>query len=68
MLVVFDPNTIGSRHLRAPHQLSTGVGYVVLNGTLAIKEGGPRVSPVDGCEGAGMDGSRWRICVAPVSE
>lgn len=41
-LVVFDPNTIQDHATyEQPHQLSTGVGYVVVNGKLAIKDGKP---------------------------
>jgi N-acyl-D-amino-acid deacylase len=41
-VVVFDPNTIQDHATyERPHQLSTGVGYVVVNGKLAIKEGKP---------------------------
>jgi N-acyl-D-amino-acid deacylase len=41
-VVVFDPNTIQDHATyERPHQLSTGVGYVVVNGKFAIKEGKP---------------------------
>jgi len=41
-VVVFDPNTIQDHATyERPHQLSTGVGYVAVNGKLAIKEGKP---------------------------
>jgi N-acyl-D-amino-acid deacylase len=41
-VVVFDPNTIQDHATYdRPHQLSTGVGYVVVNGKLAIKDGKP---------------------------
>src|ERR1700730_3358670 len=41
-LVVFDPNTIQDHDTyERPHQLSTGVGDVVVNGKLAIKDGKP---------------------------
>jgi N-acyl-D-amino-acid deacylase len=41
-VVVFDPNTIQDHATyEKPHQLSTGVGYVVVNGKLAIKDGKP---------------------------
>ncbi|HEV7443224.1 MAG TPA: D-aminoacylase [Steroidobacteraceae bacterium] len=41
-VVVFDPNTIQDHATyQKPHQLSTGVGYVVVNGKLAIKDGKP---------------------------
>jgi N-acyl-D-amino-acid deacylase len=38
--VVFDPDTIQDHATyEKPHQLSTGVSYVVVNGTLAVKDG-----------------------------
>jgi N-acyl-D-amino-acid deacylase len=41
-VVVFDPNTIQDHATyEKPHQLSTGGGYVVVNGKLAIKYGKP---------------------------
>jgi len=41
-VVVFDPNTIQDHATyERPHQLSTGVSYVVVNGKLAIKDGKP---------------------------
>jgi len=41
-VVVFDPNTIQDHATyERPHRLSTGVGYVVVNGKLAIKDGKP---------------------------
>jgi N-acyl-D-amino-acid deacylase len=41
-VVVFDPSTIQDHAtFERPHQLSTGVSYVVVNGTLAIKDGKP---------------------------
>ncbi|MFL6601187.1 MAG: amidohydrolase family protein [Steroidobacteraceae bacterium] len=41
-VVVFDPNTIQDHATyERPHQLSTGVAYVVVNGKLAIKDGKP---------------------------
>jgi N-acyl-D-amino-acid deacylase len=41
-VVVFDPNTIQDHATyERPHQLSTGVDYVVVNGKLAIKDGKP---------------------------
>jgi N-acyl-D-amino-acid deacylase len=41
-VVVFDPSTIQDHATyERPHQLSTGVGYVVVNGKLAIKDGKP---------------------------
>ena len=39
-VVVFDPNTIQDHATyEKPHQLSTGVSYVVVNGKLAIDDG-----------------------------
>jgi N-acyl-D-amino-acid deacylase len=39
-VVVFDPNTIQDHATYDnPHQLSTGVSYVVVNGKMAIKDG-----------------------------
>ncbi len=41
-VVVFDPNTIQDHATyEKPHQLSTGVSFVVVNGQLAIKDGKP---------------------------
>jgi N-acyl-D-amino-acid deacylase len=41
-VVVFDPRTIQDHATyERPHQLSTGVSYVVVNGILAIKDGKP---------------------------
>ena len=41
-VVVFDPNTIQDHATyEKPHQLSTGVSYVVVNGQLAIRDGKP---------------------------
>ena len=40
--MVFDPNTIQDHATYdKPHQLSTGVSYVIVNGKLAIKDGEP---------------------------
>jgi N-acyl-D-amino-acid deacylase len=39
-LVVFDPNTLQDHATyESPHQLSTGVSYVVVNGKMAIEDG-----------------------------
>jgi N-acyl-D-amino-acid deacylase len=39
-IVIFDPNTIQDHATYAkPHQLATGVSYVFVNGTLALKDG-----------------------------
>jgi N-acyl-D-amino-acid deacylase len=41
-LVVFDPNTIQDHATyEKPHQLSTGVSYVIVNGKMALKDGLP---------------------------
>jgi N-acyl-D-amino-acid deacylase len=41
-VVVFDPNTIQDHATyEKPHQLSTGVSYVVVNGKLALADGKP---------------------------
>jgi N-acyl-D-amino-acid deacylase len=41
-VVVFDPNTIQDHATyERPHQLSTGVSYVVVNGKLALEDGKP---------------------------
>jgi N-acyl-D-amino-acid deacylase len=41
-VVVFDPNTIQDHATyEKPHQLSTGVSYVVVNGKVAIQDGKP---------------------------
>jgi N-acyl-D-amino-acid deacylase len=40
--VVFDPGTIQDHATYAkPHQLSSGVSYVIVNGKMAIKDGKP---------------------------
>jgi N-acyl-D-amino-acid deacylase len=41
-VVVFDPNTIQDHAtFEKPHQLSTGVSYVIVNGKMAVKDGVP---------------------------
>jgi N-acyl-D-amino-acid deacylase len=41
-IVIFDPKTIQDHATYAqPHQLATGVSYVLVNGRLALKEGQP---------------------------
>jgi N-acyl-D-amino-acid deacylase len=41
-VVVFDPNTVQDHaSYERPHQLSTGVSYVVVNGKIAIRDGKP---------------------------
>jgi N-acyl-D-amino-acid deacylase len=69
-VVVFDPNTF--RHhatYKDPHQLATGVSYVVVNGQMAIKDGEAtgaasgrvvrgrawRGTPEGGCRGSAKD-------------
>jgi len=69
-VVVFDPNTIQDHATyKDPHQLATGVSYVVVNGKMAIKDGEPtgaasgRVvrgrawpgGPQGGCRGSAKD-------------
>jgi N-acyl-D-aspartate/D-glutamate deacylase len=40
--VVFDPTTIQDHTtFEKPHQLSSGVNYVIVNGKMAIKDGVP---------------------------
>jgi len=62
-LVVFDPNTLQDHATyEKPHQLSTGVSYVVVNGIFAIKDGVPtgahsgRIVRGRGWTGAGPGG------------
>jgi N-acyl-D-aspartate/D-glutamate deacylase len=39
-ITVFDPNTIADRAtFEQPHQISVGVKYVLVNGTLVVKDG-----------------------------
>jgi N-acyl-D-amino-acid deacylase len=76
-VVVFDPNTIQDHATyEKPHQLSTGVGYVVVNGKLAIKDGRPTGVPsgrvVRGRAWTGVAGggcrrsaSDWKWTVSP---
>jgi N-acyl-D-amino-acid deacylase len=71
-IVVFDPATIQDHATyEKPHQLSTGVSYVIVNGKLAVKDGQPtgasagRVlrgrawtgTPAGGCRPAAKDWS-----------
>jgi N-acyl-D-amino-acid deacylase len=45
-LVVFDPNLIQDHATYdKPHQLSTGVSYVIVNGKMAIEDGKPTNAP-----------------------
>jgi N-acyl-D-amino-acid deacylase len=56
-VVVFDPNTIQDHATYAdPHKLATGVSYVVVNGTLAIKDG----EPTGAASGRVVRGRAWR--------
>lgn len=69
-VVVFDPNTIQDHATyKDPHQLASGVSYVVVNGKMAVKDGEPtgaasgRVvrgrawpgGPQGGCRGSAKD-------------
>ena len=54
--VVFDPNTIQDHATyERPHQLSTGVSYVVVNGKLAIEDG----KPTGAASGRVVRGRAW---------
>jgi N-acyl-D-amino-acid deacylase len=76
-VVVFDPNTIQDHATyEKPHQLSTGVAYVVVNGKLAIKDGKPtgvasgrvvRGRAWTGAAGGGCrrSASDWKWTVSP---
>ncbi len=56
-VVVFDPNTIQDHATyERPHQLSTGVSYVVVNGKFAIKEG----KPTGAASGRIVRGRAWK--------
>jgi N-acyl-D-amino-acid deacylase len=76
-IVVFDPATIQDHAtFQHPHQLSTGVSYVAVNGKLAIKEGKPtgvpsgrivrgrawKGAPGGGCRNSARD---WTWAVSP---
>jgi N-acyl-D-amino-acid deacylase len=69
-VVVFDPNTVQDHATyKDPHQLATGVSYVVVNGQMAIKDGEAtgaasgrvvrgrawRGTPEGGCRGSAKD-------------
>jgi N-acyl-D-amino-acid deacylase len=69
-IVIFDPNTIQDHATYAkPHQLATGVSYVFVNGTLALKDGAATgaasgrfvrgrawsAAPGGGCRGSSKD-------------
>ncbi len=79
-VVVFDPNTIQDHATyERPHQLSTGVSYVAVNGKLAIREGKPtgaangrivrgrawKGHPGGGCRRSARD---WTWTVSPAPE
>ena len=56
-VVVFDPNTIQDHATyEKPHQLSTGVSYVVVNGKMAIKDG----VPTGAATGRVVRGRAWK--------
>jgi N-acyl-D-amino-acid deacylase len=56
-VVVFDPGTIQDRATyEKPHQLSTGVSYVIVNGRIVIKEG----APTGTLSGRVVRGRAWR--------
>ena len=56
-VVVFDPNTIQDHATyEKPHQLSTGVSYVIANGKMAIKDG----VPTGAATGRVVRGRAWK--------
>jgi N-acyl-D-amino-acid deacylase len=56
-VVVFDPNTIQDHATyEKPHQLSTGVSYVIVNGKMAIKDG----VPTGAATGRVVRGRAWK--------
>jgi N-acyl-D-amino-acid deacylase len=55
-IVVFDPNTIQDHaSYNDPHQLATGVSYVIVNGKMAIKDG----EPTGAASGRVVRGRAW---------
>ena len=55
-VVVFDPSTIQDHATyERPHQLSTGVSYVIVNGKMAVKDGQPTGAP----SGRVLRGRAW---------
>jgi N-acyl-D-amino-acid deacylase len=55
-VVVFDPNTIQDHATyEKPHQLSTGVRYVIVNGKMAIRDG----EPTGAASGRVVRGRAW---------
>jgi N-acyl-D-amino-acid deacylase len=56
-MVVFDPDTIQDHAtFDRPHQLSTGVSYVLVNGKLALREGKATGAPT----GRVVRGRAWK--------
>jgi N-acyl-D-amino-acid deacylase len=56
-VVVFDPNTIQDHATyEKPHQLSTGVSYVIVNGKMALKDG----VPTGAATGRVVRGRAWK--------
>jgi N-acyl-D-amino-acid deacylase len=55
-VVVFDPNTIQDHATyKDPHRLATGVNYVIVNGTMAIRDG----EPTGAASGRVVRGRAW---------
>ncbi len=55
-VMVFDPNTIQDHATyEKPHQLSTGVSYVIVNGQMALEEG----KPTGAASGRVVRGRAW---------
>jgi N-acyl-D-amino-acid deacylase len=55
-IVVFDPNAIQDHaSYKDPHQLATGVSYVIVNGKMAIKDG----EPTGAASGRVVRGRAW---------
>jgi N-acyl-D-amino-acid deacylase len=56
-VVVFDPNTVQDHATyEKPHQLGTGVSYVIVNGKMAIKDG----VPTGAATGRVVRGRAWK--------
>jgi N-acyl-D-amino-acid deacylase len=63
-VVVFDPNTIQDHATyEKPHQLSSGVSYVLVNGIMAIKDGAATGAP----SGRIVRGRAWTGAAGPGS-